>query len=127
MLFLLRNIRRKLMNENKISTYILYAIGEITLVVIGILIAVQIDDWSQNQTDRKLEQAYVQNLKEDLQRDLDLYSTYETNNKWIFEMIDSLSASLKSPDRQDQAAKSIFWGRMITMKWMRVEPRTKDL
>ena len=37
-------------------------------------------------------------------------------------MIDSLSASLKSPDRQDQAAKSIFWGRMITMKWMRVEP-----
>ena len=64
--FLLRNIRRKLMSENKISTYILYAIGEITLVVIGILIAVQIDDWSQHQTDRKLEQAYVQNLKEDL-------------------------------------------------------------
>ena len=47
MLFLLRNIRRKLMKENKITTYLLYAVGEILLVVIGILIAVKIESLNQ--------------------------------------------------------------------------------
>ena len=47
MRFLLRQIRRKLMNENKASTYLLYALGEVFLVVIGILIAVQIDNWNE--------------------------------------------------------------------------------
>ena len=46
MLFLLRQIRRKLLTENKVTTYILYAVGEIFLVVIGILIAVSIDNWN---------------------------------------------------------------------------------
>jgi hypothetical protein len=40
-----RNIRHKLLTENKFSKYFLYAIGEIFLVVIGILIALQINDW----------------------------------------------------------------------------------
>ncbi len=49
MLFLLRKIRRKLMQKNKFTTYLLYAIGEIVLVVIGILIAVSLNNWNQNQ------------------------------------------------------------------------------
>ncbi|MFT6857263.1 MAG: hypothetical protein ACJA0X_003251 [Cyclobacteriaceae bacterium] len=37
-----------MIKENKIWSYVLYAVGEITLVVVGILIAVNIDDWNNN-------------------------------------------------------------------------------
>lgn len=42
-----RHIRQRLLTENKFSKYLLYAIGEIVLVVIGILIALAINNWNQ--------------------------------------------------------------------------------
>jgi hypothetical protein len=46
-----RRIRQKLLSENKFSKYLIYAVGEIILVVIGILIALQVNNWNE---DRKL-------------------------------------------------------------------------
>ena len=46
MLKFFRKIRQQLLSENKFSKYLLYAIGEIILVVIGILIALQLNMWS---------------------------------------------------------------------------------
>jgi hypothetical protein len=69
MIKLFRHIRKDLMEKNKTSKYFKYAIGEIILVVIGILIALQINNWSEN---RKLEaktQTYYQQLLEDLNKD----------------------------------------------------------
>ena len=43
-----RKIRYQFLNEKKLNKYILYAIGEILLVVIGILIAVGIGEWRQD-------------------------------------------------------------------------------
>ena len=43
-----RRIRQKLVSENKVSKYLLYAIGEIALVMIGILLALQVNDWNEN-------------------------------------------------------------------------------
>ncbi|WP_421874455.1 DUF6090 family protein [Marinoscillum sp.] len=63
MLFLFRKLRRKLLSgESKVLSYLLYAIGEIILVVIGILIAVAIDDWNTNRTYRIKEKAVIENL-----------------------------------------------------------------
>lgn len=56
--------------KNKVTTYILYAIGEITLVVIGILIAVQIDDWNENRKQSEVEKNYFRNLRNDLMADV---------------------------------------------------------
>ena len=42
-----RKIRQKLLSENKFSKYLFYALGEIVLVVIGILIALQINNWNE--------------------------------------------------------------------------------
>lgn len=42
-----RHIRQPLLSENKFSKYLLYAIGEIVLVVIGIPIALQINNWNE--------------------------------------------------------------------------------
>ena len=43
-----RKIRKSLLTENRFSKYLLYAIGEIILVIIGILFALQINNWNEN-------------------------------------------------------------------------------
>jgi hypothetical protein len=57
------------MKENKISAYLLYAVGEILLVVIGILIAVSIDDWNQERKSKDLGEEYRARLISDLESD----------------------------------------------------------
>ena len=61
-----RKIRQQLLTENKFSKYLLYAIGEIVLVVIGILIALQINNSNEDRKLRNQELHYLQNLKTDL-------------------------------------------------------------
>ena len=66
MLTFLRKIRKSLIEKGNPTKYILYAVGEIGLVVIGILIALQINNWNEH---RKLESRsleYLQRLKVDL-------------------------------------------------------------
>ena len=60
-----RHIRKSLLMENKTSKYFKYAIGEIILVVIGILIALQINNWNEERKDRNREQAILKSLKID--------------------------------------------------------------
>lgn len=50
-----RKIRQKMLTENKFSKYLIYAIGEIILVVIGILIALSINNWNEERKYRNLE------------------------------------------------------------------------
>ena len=69
-----RQIRFKLMNENKTSRYFKYAIGEIVLVVIGILIALQINNWNESKKDRNFEIKMLSELKVALTYDLNHYS-----------------------------------------------------
>lgn len=63
------NIRHKLLNESKTGNYIKYAIGEIFLVVIGILIALQINNWNEERKNHLLESDYYFKLLEDVDQD----------------------------------------------------------
>ena len=54
------------MEQNKTGKYLKYAIGEIVLVVIGILIALSINNWNENRKNRIVEQSYFFELREDL-------------------------------------------------------------
>ncbi len=55
--------------ENKASKYLLYALGEIFLVVIGILLALQINNWNEERKQREVEIKFFYNLKNDLRAD----------------------------------------------------------
>ena len=57
-----RKIRQRLLTENKFSKYLIYAIGEIVLVVIGILIALSINNWNENLKNKKLETSYLKRI-----------------------------------------------------------------
>ncbi|WP_455168788.1 DUF6090 family protein [Aegicerativicinus sediminis] len=64
-----RKIRLKLLAENKLSKYLIYAVGEIILVVIGILIALQINNWNENEKLLKLEKEILEEVKIGLESD----------------------------------------------------------
>ncbi len=61
-----RKIRQQRLTENKYSKYLIYAIGEIVLVVIGILIALQINNWNEQQKLAQTEIKLLKELKSDL-------------------------------------------------------------
>ena len=61
-----RKIRQNLLSENKFRKYLIYAIGEIILVVIGILIALQINNSNELNKQRAKEVQFLKNLKSDL-------------------------------------------------------------
>ena len=64
-----RKIRRKLLSENRFSKYILYAIGEIILVVIGILIALQINNWNEDKKQKINEIKTLESINATLKQD----------------------------------------------------------
>jgi len=74
MIKVLRNIRQKLIMENKTSKYLKYAIGEIVLVVLGILIALQINNWNEANNAKLKENATLKNFVQDLKSDSTSYS-----------------------------------------------------
>ena len=55
------------MEQNKVRSYFFYAIGEIALVMIGILLALQVNNWNQQRIEKTSELTYLQNLKNDLE------------------------------------------------------------
>ena len=64
-----RHIRKRLLSESKFIKYLLYAIGEIALVMIGILLALQVNNWNEEQKERKIEKQYLKSLLEDFKKD----------------------------------------------------------
>ena len=66
MIQFLRKIRKKLVSENKFSKYLIYAIGEIILVVFGILIALQINNWNDERQNHLKETRFIIGMKNDL-------------------------------------------------------------
>ncbi|WP_445383676.1 DUF6090 family protein [Robiginitalea sp. IMCC43444] len=72
MIAFFRRIRQQLLSKNHISRYLLYAIGEIALVMIGILLALQVNNWNEEQKERKREISYLQRLQENLNTDLEI-------------------------------------------------------
>lgn len=80
-----RHIRKSLLKENKTSKYFKYAIGEIVLVVIGILIALQINNWNETkQKENKLQFIYLEVQRElalnikTLDRSIDFYEKQDS-------------------------------------------------
>ena len=69
MLTFLRRIRQNLIKNGKSTKYLKYAIGEILLVVIGILIALQINNWNEQRKNRKTEKNLYKTLIQNLEND----------------------------------------------------------
>ncbi|WP_010232639.1 DUF6090 family protein [Gillisia marina] len=85
-----RKIRQQLLDENRFKKYLIYAIGEIVLVVLGILIALQINNWNQNRLNAIHETKILKHLKKELARNNEL------NQALVINRLDKKIESLKS-------------------------------
>ncbi|SFN76677.1 hypothetical protein SAMN04487989_103280 [Bizionia echini] len=100
-----RKIRQNLLSENKFSKYLIYAVGEIILVVIGILIALQINNWNEkknniNQAEKHLETISL-NLKDDIIQAEKLLSETQTTIEYANDFLDQFK-TLKPVDNNIQ-------------------------
>ena len=93
-----RKIRQKLLSENKFSKYLIYAIGEIVLVVIGILIALYINNMNTEKQDSITLNGYLDNIAENIKSDqvnLEKISTFRDSSiigsKYFMKMIEQES------------------------------------
>lgn len=101
MISLFRKIRQNLLQKNRITQYLAYAIGEIFLVVIGILIALQINTWNEIRKIKQYELKMLLELKKTLEKDYRYFSsqiprltTKQTAANRLLEMIETQDESL---------------------------------
>lgn len=79
-----KEIRQKLLTQNALKKYMAYAIGEILLVMIGISLAFQLDNWNEDRILRKTEINYYVNIKNQIIDDQQLIgSQMEFNNRFL--------------------------------------------
>ncbi|MEP1140431.1 MAG: hypothetical protein ABJH44_09395, partial [Balneola sp.] len=69
------------MEQNKVRTYLLYAIGEIALVMIGILLALQVNNWNQNRIEQELLQNYYERIIEEIESDIPVKQDFLIKNQ----------------------------------------------
>ena len=99
-----RNIRKKLASENKVGSYLRYAIGEILLVVIGILIALQVNNWNEARKNRIQERNFLVRLLTDINTDIENISSSIRLNKNRMQRAEFLLASMDQPQLAEDSA-----------------------
>jgi len=119
---ILRIIRRSLLSSlpglqtgTYIRKYFLYAIGEVGLVMIGILLALQVNNWNNKRKDRIEEQLILENLRVDFQSNLEqlqdlnvLRRGMASATQKIFEIVDSRHMILDETELDSIVAQTTF-------------------
>ena len=104
-----RKIRQNLLMENKTGKYFKYAIGEIVLVVIGILIALQINHWNDKNNFDSKEKALLNEMKSNLYSDLDGLKWDINKNKKLLKANQIVLKSLKGGIHHDSLNQYYSW------------------
>ena len=108
MLRFFRALRQKLLSENRLGKYTLYALGEILLVVVGILIAFQLDAWREEAGEKRLEQKALRNLQLDFQYNRgQLHEVIQNNKKNLEVCMEILSHTGRRNDNSFQMDASL--------------------
>lgn len=81
MIIFFRKIRQKLLSQNNLGKYLLYAIGEIALVMIGILLALQVNNWNDEKNSKISEQKILSEIRNGIWRDLSDFEGNVYSNK----------------------------------------------
>lgn len=78
-----RRIRQKLLNDGNLKKYLIYAIGEMFLVVVGILIALQINNWNEGRKRSDTEVQLLQNMKQAIEYDIERTKFFVEGNERV--------------------------------------------
>ena len=101
MLKFLRRIRQKLIIDGNLNRYLLYAIGEILLVMVGILLALQVNNWNQSNKDSLLENLYIERLIFEIKKDTSFFKREIASNEKRNDAIRKFTSELSNPKGLD--------------------------
>ncbi len=107
MIKLFRKIRQRLITQNKFSKYLLYAIGEIVLVVIGILIALSVNNWNESYKVNKNIATLLKDYRADLVMDTLMLSAFIDNGKTRIETEQKNISRMSGPNATLDTVKHI--------------------
>ena len=99
MLKFFRNIRQNLLSDGKTGKYLKYALGEIILVVIGILIALSINNWNENRKNKLTESEYYCKLLDDFKLDRQSIAELYKESEYKIETSKRLLLELDSKEK----------------------------
>lgn len=108
-----RKIRQNLLSEGKLGKYIKYAIGEIILVVIGILIALQINNWNENRKQQSEIIDIYNQIALDLDNDISEFSSVIKYYDSIKPIYDAVILDTRTVDLLDDGLSRIMAGGPI--------------
>jgi hypothetical protein len=95
MLKFFRRIRKNLLSQGKVKKYLIYSIGEILLVMIGILLALQVNNWNNNQQVKKSEQLVLKELIEEVESNYSQFQSIQEVHQDLFDAIDLILFYIK--------------------------------
>ena len=111
-----------MLTENKFSKYLIYAIGEIILVVIGILLALQINNWNRGQSNHKMEVTILKELLKEFEENSIRYTETTKQQAYALKSTQSILLCLEKKDlnyKRDSIARFIVAG---PLNYYRAEP-----
>ncbi|NNJ82411.1 MAG: hypothetical protein HKP11_09470 [Flavobacteriaceae bacterium] len=110
-----RKIRQRLLTENKFSKYLLYAFGEIILVVIGILIALWVNKWNQENNEHRIGEDLLTRIHRDLVQDTINFRIVIVRNEALREDLKELLADLYDgvDNMEEVQDMSKTWDQML--------------
>ncbi|WP_248398086.1 DUF6090 family protein [Bizionia sp. M204] len=102
-----------MLKENKFSKYLIYAIGEIILVVIGILIALAINNWNTQKDNRIKEKVALSEIFQGLKSDQQQLIEINTQEREVIRFIDSLNLEFKHRGRFSNDSLQVYLGKAL--------------
>jgi len=90
MITFFRKIRQKLLSQNRVTQYLTYAIGEVALVMIGILLALQVNNWNETRKAQKAQRDLLSSFLEDLKADSVEFENFADEISNVIEVHDKL-------------------------------------
>ncbi len=108
-----RKIRQNLLAKGKTIQYLKYAVGEIILVVIGILIALQINNWNEQRKDNAKEQAILKRLKKEFIANKEQLLEKIESRKDINKKCVRLLTLYNEPDKAELDSIILYFGSII--------------
>lgn len=108
------------MSANKIGKYLKYAIGEIVLVVIGILIALQINNWNESRKGSKMGVQFLEGISDDIKKDIALVDNVMDLNRESLSIISSVDSVFHKNPYYESEKFSHFFGQPDTLSFVQV-------
>jgi Family of unknown function (DUF6090) len=90
MLRIFRRIRGDALSASKPRTYLLYALGEVLLVTVGILIALEVNNWNEERIEQRQIAEYAHALISDLERDIAMVEPINRQMQRTLDVIDTM-------------------------------------